>query len=303
VVRDRGLSLRHDAVDQAQEVVGLEGVLQGSELIQQAAQTPHVTLFVVARGFARHDLRGQEVRRAHDRLRGVDRVLQHPRHAEVAEAAHVHTAEKHVLARHVPVQYLAPVHVREGEGELREPVQDLLLREEAARLARGLDLLREIPVAAVLHHDVQVAVLDERVVVPHDARVHQALQEHNLLLRLAALVVRHVRQRHALHDKQVALLVIRVSADGLGQPEVSDQDGLPIVAAPESADDLEVIHSSTLDSSVRCGRHKADSRFSHCSDLRMWTTAARVSGFPRRCTHRGGRAPSSVQSLALPWRG
>ena len=79
--------------------------------------------------------------------------------AEVAQLDGVAAREEDVLRLEVAVDDLAVVHVLDGQADLREPGQDLLLGE---RMAVGLgreDALAEVAALRVAHHDVEVPVL------------------------------------------------------------------------------------------------------------------------------------------------
>jgi hypothetical protein len=77
------------------------------------------------------------------------------------------------------VQDLVFVDVLQAHTDLYENPPDLLLLQRLLYLA--LQVVGQVAVVAVLHHDVQSVVLDERLLVTHDERVNQFAHYYRLV--------------------------------------------------------------------------------------------------------------------------
>ncbi len=127
----------HNFIHQTEQVVGGEGMLERAELVQHAAQSPHVGLEGVGAVLANFGaVRGQSlaglphvVRSADHSLGSSIGVLQDPRNTEVSQLDGIVAGEENVGALDVAVEHLAAVDVLEGEADLDEPVEDLVLGE------------------------------------------------------------------------------------------------------------------------------------------------------------------------------
>ena len=77
----------------------------------------------------------------------------------------------------VPVQHIVLVHVVDREGDLDEPVHDLVLLEELALGCR--DARSEVAPVTVRHDDAEVvlSICEEAVLIRDDVGVSQALHE------------------------------------------------------------------------------------------------------------------------------
>ena len=167
----------------------------GHHLVNDAPQRPHVALVVVRLVLAQ--LRGQVVRRAHQRLGKVNRVRHHLGDAEVPNLRVAVLVEEYVLSLDVPVQNLEAVYVVQPQrGLQRESPHDIL------RQRLGLGALHQRvhrPLGRVLHHDAQpVARRDEGFVIPDDVRVIE-LGEDAALVDGLLLVPARGAHRDLLH--------------------------------------------------------------------------------------------------------
>ena len=109
VARDGRRLLLHDLEHEAEQVVGVERVLEGAHFVQDATHRPQVTLEVVRlvlAHFGRH-----VVRRAHHGFRLLQRVVQHAGDAKVPKLDHVALAKEDVGRFQVPVQDALAVDV------------------------------------------------------------------------------------------------------------------------------------------------------------------------------------------------
>ena len=103
--------------------------------------------------------------------------------------------------------------VLEGEANLREVVEDLVLRERRILLSALLNLVSELAVISELHHDVQVPLFVlEDVLETDDVRVVKNFENTSFISRASALFVSHVLQVHLLnHPEFVAVASDEVS--------------------------------------------------------------------------------------------
>ena len=88
-----------------------------------------------------------------------------------------------------------------SHGDLHKPLHHLLLVQQRVLLL--LEAGVEVSPVAEAHHDVEVALLVERVLVGNDVGMAQLGQEFGLLLRRFLLPGRGVEQLHLLDDKLV----------------------------------------------------------------------------------------------------
>jgi hypothetical protein len=109
------------------QVHALKGGLQGAKLIEHDAKRPDVALERV--GAALYDLRTEIIGRPHHGFRNFHGVFQHARDAEIPQLDNVRAREEHILALYVAVEDFPIMHMLEAEAYLREPVEDLRLRE------------------------------------------------------------------------------------------------------------------------------------------------------------------------------
>jgi len=95
---------------------------------------------------------------------------------------------------------------------LHKPVEYLRLRKRLALLLGDADLAEHVAALAVHHHDAQVALLiDEVVLVGDDVWVAELLQQFQLILDVFLVAVGAVRQPQLLYDV-VRLLFLLVPA-------------------------------------------------------------------------------------------
>mmetsp|Transcript_24636 Transcript_24636/g.69259 ORF Transcript_24636/g.69259 Transcript_24636/m.69259 type:complete len:490 (-) Transcript_24636:533-2002(-) len=168
-----------DLDDQGGYVVGLEGLLEGQELVEHHPQRPDVRLAAVRQILA--DLWRQVRGRPYDRL-GRLPGLQDLGDAEVAQLGRPGLHEEDVLALDVPVQDPLVVDVLQPEQAVPEHGHRLGLAEVLPRVSPPLHLRGEVPAVGELEDDVQHHVLHEGVEVRDDVRVREAPQHINLRL-------------------------------------------------------------------------------------------------------------------------
>mmetsp|Transcript_87141 Transcript_87141/g.255046 ORF Transcript_87141/g.255046 Transcript_87141/m.255046 type:complete len:245 (+) Transcript_87141:318-1052(+) len=200
-------------------------MLQHAELVEDAAQGPHIGLPVV--GLASADLGAHVIRRPYDGHSSLRRTLQYPGDAKVAELdLGTATCEEDVGGLQVPVQHLLGVDVLKREAELHEPSHDLIFGEVVARLCLLLDGLSQVARITILHDDHQgVRTLDEEAVpVCDDVGVAKGLEEEDLLVRQVLVMLVQCSQRDALGDEGLVCggLPDQLRAGVLPPPNVLD---------------------------------------------------------------------------------
>lgn len=111
----------------------------------------------------------------HLRAREGHGAVQHFGDAQVAQHQPPVAQQEDVLRLDVPVQHLVLVHVVDGQRDLHEPVQDLVLLDEGSLACCQPG--SEVAAVAKRHHDAQVvlSIGKERVAVCHDIWVLQPL--------------------------------------------------------------------------------------------------------------------------------
>mmetsp|Transcript_22262 Transcript_22262/g.56637 ORF Transcript_22262/g.56637 Transcript_22262/m.56637 type:complete len:323 (-) Transcript_22262:231-1199(-) len=179
-------------------VLLVEGVAQRHQLVQQAAQAPHVGREVVGRAadaLGRHVVR--RAHRGHRLQRARGEVARQPQVAQLEGAVSRH---KDVAGLEVAVHHAPVVHVLHGVADLREEGPHLAGLEAAARRRALPQQVAQVARLGPLQDDDQLVVLDERVVALDDVGVLQALQDLDLLQAVhARLGVHHVKDGHLLH--------------------------------------------------------------------------------------------------------
>ena len=150
VLGDLGVVALHDLLVEAGHVLGHEGGFAGDHFVEDAAEGPDVGLEGV--GFVAPDFGGGVVGRAG--LGVVEAVLG-------GELGDVHVAQfdaevavdEDVRALEVPVHDAQAVQLLQPLHHLDQDPPDVHLREALPELRVLLDLLLQVPVVRVLHHD------------------------------------------------------------------------------------------------------------------------------------------------------
>mmetsp|Transcript_18866 Transcript_18866/g.35991 ORF Transcript_18866/g.35991 Transcript_18866/m.35991 type:complete len:332 (-) Transcript_18866:15-1010(-) len=171
VLRDRGVRAVGNLVDKAHEALSFEGVLEGAQLVHDAAQGPDIGL-VRVRLVGAH-LWGHVVRRAHEGIGKVFSAFHNLRNSKVPKLDHPSARQENVLGFEVPMKHLLAVDVVQAHCNLDEPLYDLRLRKLLLLLARLLDLCEQVPVLTVGGDDAQRAVVEETLLVSDDVGVAQ----------------------------------------------------------------------------------------------------------------------------------
>ena len=117
-------------------------------------------------GFFLTQLRTQVIRRAHYGMREICCLVQHFSDAQIPDLDLVLPCQKHVDRLDVSMQNLVSMKVLNSEAHLEEEPPYGLFGETLAHLT--LEIKAEIPILAVFHDYVNVALLRERVVIFHD---------------------------------------------------------------------------------------------------------------------------------------
>ena len=121
------------------------------------------------------------------------------------------------------MQYLLVVDMLQPKAQLHEPVQDERLLESLTPLLCTFDSLLEIASVTVVHDDMVVVFLNERVVVLDHVDVIQLPKDVDLVVPGSASVARVVDKGHTLHCEEMSILfpphevdkAVASTADGL----------------------------------------------------------------------------------------
>lgn len=115
---------------------------------------PIITTIFITSLFNSSHLGAHVIRRPNHSLGALERVLQHPRNAKVAQPHQIVGSQKHILRLEIAMQHSSLVDVSDRQGQLRQPIQDLPLLEVDFRLLRGFDAAGKVAAIAVLQHGV-----------------------------------------------------------------------------------------------------------------------------------------------------
>lgn len=137
------------------DVLTVKGRPQSAKLVEEHTDAPNVALVVVR--VVLNDLRTQVVGRTDHSLGQLVGRLHNARDTEVAKLYYVICGEEDIQCFDIAMHDLAVVAVLQCEHYLREPVEDLLLREvvfgdlRLALVARrqGLDALGKVTACSV----------------------------------------------------------------------------------------------------------------------------------------------------------
>mmetsp|Transcript_53044 Transcript_53044/g.168305 ORF Transcript_53044/g.168305 Transcript_53044/m.168305 type:complete len:241 (-) Transcript_53044:439-1161(-) len=140
------LDLRHEALD----VEGLEGGPEGRELVEDAAEGPHVGLEPVR--LVREDLRAHVVGRAHHALRHLI-LLEDLCEPEVPDENLPLGVQEHVAALEVSVEHILLVHVLQSQEHLSGPLLEVLLGEVLHVAAAAAQLVSQVAPLGKYAHD------------------------------------------------------------------------------------------------------------------------------------------------------
>lgn len=141
----------HDCMEEVLHGVCVEGVLEGTELVQNDAQGPHVVLGVV--GSVEADLGGEVVWGTDAGASLCECAGEGFADAEVTDLDVVVASEEDVLGLDIAVHDVVRVNVEQCQEHLDEIVCDLFLGDVAT--AAVLDECGEVAAVGVFHHDVE----------------------------------------------------------------------------------------------------------------------------------------------------
>ena len=210
----------HDLHDERWQGGSLERVTRRRNLVQHAAQRPHVDGLGVRQALA--ELRREIVRRADNGLGHL--VLLHvfgqPKVAQLdVEQPRLRVAlEEHVLRLEVAVEdagRLDAVHGPHGQRELGEEAHDRAERHLGAGLLALLHQVAQGARVSELHDNAELVevLVQERVVVRDYvgvvAELGELLHDQDLALRLLLLLLGHLADVHLLDDKVAAVVLAR----------------------------------------------------------------------------------------------
>lgn len=152
----------HDFENESTLVVGFEGVAEGAQFVEDAAEGPDVALVVVGLLFAK--LGRQVVGCANNGVGHVVGLGEALGDSEVSDLDLVGFAEEHVDGLDISVEDLEGVQVVEAQRHLDEKLPNLVLAQAPAHLL--LEELTDVAVFAELHDDVDGVGVRKGVVVP-----------------------------------------------------------------------------------------------------------------------------------------
>ena len=147
-----------DFLDEAFHVLGVEGVVESGDLVENAAETPNIRFLVVRLFLA--DLRREIVRSADGGIGAVVGVLQYSGDAEVSNLDVSLRSEEDVLGFQIAMQDLFVMDVIHGQGHLHQPCHYLLLRKQSPQLFLSRYLVEHIAALAVVHDDTEAPECD-----------------------------------------------------------------------------------------------------------------------------------------------
>lgn len=153
VLRQLGVAARQNAVVKAFHALGSERRVQRAHLVNNAAQRPNVTLFVVR--FLLPDFRARVVRRS--RLSVQHAVLRDLAHVQIAHLVCAVLALKDVGRLQVSVENVAIVQGFQARSHLHERLPNFPLLKLSGVLLVVHNLLVQVAHARKLHDDAQSA--------------------------------------------------------------------------------------------------------------------------------------------------
>lgn len=182
-------------------------MLLSAQLIQYAAEAPHVRFVVVALLIA--NLGRKIIRSAHRSLRLLESGLQNLGHTKITElhlqtdlaVGGVQLVQEYVLALQISVQRLLVVHVLQSKQNLHEIKHYLILRHRNTRLLLVLNQLMDIATVSILHHNVQITLVHKRINVLYYIRMVELLQNLCLAQSLSTLCLLHIGNRNNFHHE------------------------------------------------------------------------------------------------------
>lgn len=122
-------------------------MLQSAQLVEHAPERPDVALMVI--GLLLAEFRGQIVRRSHHGVREVCCLVQHFRHAQVANLYAVILRQEHINCLDVSVQNFIGVQILNAQTHLNEELPNFCFRQGPPHLL--LQINTQISIFAVLH--------------------------------------------------------------------------------------------------------------------------------------------------------
>lgn len=110
------------------------------------------------------------------------------------------------------MQYFLAMEVVDGQGSLRNPIQNLVLREVLSFLFGLHDLLSEIAQLALLHNDVHAPVLiSEGILKTYNVGMPQLLQQFQLIIDHIPFLINAIHYFY-LFDDIITILLSNVFA-------------------------------------------------------------------------------------------
>lgn len=182
VLRDGILFLLNNLVDKTKQTVGPEGVLQCAELVEHTSKSPDIRFEAI--GSIGADLRTHVVGGPHYSLSLLQSTLQYLRNAEVPQFDGVIARQKDIRSLNIPVEDAPIMDEVESEHHLQKPIENKVLLKFVALPLHLLDVVGQISGLAVLHHDNEVAVLNEGVDVVNNMGMVQVLEQSGLQKRV-----------------------------------------------------------------------------------------------------------------------
>ena len=141
-------------------------MLQSAQLVEDTSQRPDITLVVVGFFFAKL---GRKVVGCTDySVRKVGCLVEHLSHAQVAYLNLILLRQKHVDGLDVSVEDLVAVQVVHAQAHFNKELPDLALTQLPPHLP--LEVNPQISVLAILHYDIDLGPIGERVVELHNVR-------------------------------------------------------------------------------------------------------------------------------------
>mmetsp|Transcript_57671 Transcript_57671/g.185302 ORF Transcript_57671/g.185302 Transcript_57671/m.185302 type:complete len:507 (+) Transcript_57671:27-1547(+) len=205
LLRAPGWQLRNrpcpDALCQQARVAVVERRPVCQKLVQNDAQRPDVTGWRVRDGLC-CQLRSEvpdclQVGPLGSERLGQEHGGRHPAHHHVALGG-----QEQAPRSKVPVAEALLVEVLQHEGCLREPLQDLRVRELTATLPGFLDAARYVPTLRVLRDDAKEAELQEALPHHHQMRMPQPRQVADLLQHFRPISGRKAAHVDGLHREE-----------------------------------------------------------------------------------------------------
>lgn len=157
-LRKRRIRPLQDLLDQAFHVLGVKGVVESGDLIENAPKTPNIRFLIVR--FLLANFRRKVVRSADGSIGAVVGVLQYSGDAEVSNLDVSLRREENVLRFQIAMQDLFVMDVIHSQGHLHQPRHNLLLWKQSPQLFLSRYLVEHIPALTVIHDDTEAPECD-----------------------------------------------------------------------------------------------------------------------------------------------